>query len=151
MTKTKSAYIWMALTFVGLSVLLGAVASMNLFQMPSAMGVVTMMIAGMVGGQRFYSQNDRVMAAKERFVFALLGTLIMICLSMAMFFGLIAALGGTLNGNTLSAALNIPASDLWFVLGFGALIVGAAGTAMTYLGIGIGQNNMKKAAGKKAG
>lgn len=146
----KSAYIYLTLTFLGVSVLVLLIEMLNLFPMPSAMGVITMMIAGLAGGQQFFMQNDRIMSRGERFKFSLVGTAIMIILSIGIAVTATSFYGGSLSLESFGNALSIPAQDVMLVLLVGFGIAAAVGTLMTYIGVGIGQSNQRKI-GERAG
>jgi hypothetical protein len=118
-----------ALKFTGISILLSllivVITELLKFDVPSSMGIITLVAASAPVAQGFVTKNGRVMSKGERVSFATLGTIFSILASLVLYTGFLKFSGVELTGATLNEAFGtteIPWGILAAILAF-ALVV----------------------------
>jgi hypothetical protein len=118
-----------ALKFTGISILLSllivVITELLKFDVPSSMGIITLVAASAPVAQGFVTKNGRVMSKGERVSFATLGTIFSILASLVLYAGFLKFSGVELTAATLNEAFGtteIPWGILAAILAF-ALVV----------------------------
>jgi hypothetical protein len=118
-----------ALKFTGISTLLSllvvVITELIKFDVPSSMGIITLVAASAPVAQSFVTKNGRVMSKGERVSFATLGTIFSVLTSLVVYAGFLKFSGVELSVATLNEVFGtteIPWGILAAILAF-ALVV----------------------------
>jgi hypothetical protein len=101
-----------ALKFAGFTVLLSLlvvfITELLKFDVPSSMGIITLIAAAVPVAQSFVSKNSRVMSKGERLSFATLGSIFSLLASLVLFAGFMKFSGVELSTTTLNEIFGTP-------------------------------------------
>ncbi len=142
-TSLTSSYV-AAIAFYIIGIIAIFAANQLLFELPNFVGFLMTLLAGLIGGAKFRTANNRVMRGGERFRFAFVSNLIMTLISISIAFLVFSADGTPLSLEKISAMVDMPVEQAKFVVSAAVAILIGFGTFMVFIGSNIGENVVHK-------